>query len=168
MKDRKLVRGKPIYLYRNSQYLEMPDKCVIKRVVYDESSNRSFVYCKKSSKVLEVLCTIIIVSCVVLNLGWLHGLSYRVHYNSLAVYYNGELFVNVLNDGSNMSDLHVSILSGEETVYDDVIKPGEYLVSVPVSTPSKSYTLVLEYRTMLGITPKSVTITPLIRGLSDE
>lgn len=164
MKDKKIIRGKPIYLYKHSQYLEMPEKCIIKKVVYDESTNKSTVYCGKPSIALEVVLSLIIVLCVFVNVAYLHDLKYVVKYSSLATYYNGELFVNVYNDDSNTGIIDVSIQCDGVTVHECTLNPGEYLISVPVEAVNSEYSMVISYHTFTKTISEEVPITVQIRG----
>lgn len=159
MRTNKVVRGKPLYIYRGSQYLEMPDKCVVKWVDYDEKTGKSLVYCRKPSKAIELICSLVMITCVLANVLFIKNMVLGVRYNSLSVYYDGALFVNVLNDEDNKATLEVQLLDGSSLIYECELEPGEYLISVPIENVSDSYILVLSYSLLGNVVTERYPIT---------
>lgn len=163
MKNNKVIRGKPLYLYKNSQYLEMPEGCIVKKVEYDEATNKSVVYCGRPSKLLEIICSLVIILCILLNVLYLHSLSYTVRYSSLATYYDNQLFLNVYNDKGNSGSVDVTLRDGDIVLYECTLNPDEYLISVPLENVELHYTLDIEYHTLIKTISESVPISVSIR-----
>ncbi len=159
MKSTTIIRGRPIYLYKGSQYLEMPSKCYVRKVVYDEESNTSKVYCKKYSHAAEIICGVVIISCVLLNILVLHHFAYNIRYTNLATYYNGELFINVYND--NPVPISISLTIDDTEVYEQVVRPYDYVIAVPVEDVNGKINLTFTVHRFLNSVSDEVTITAI-------
>lgn len=168
MKNSKIVRGHPTYIYRRSQYIEMPEGCIIKKVKYDTETNRSIVICGKPSIIVELLCSAIMLLCVSLSMYFNTANNYLVRYNSLANYYNGMLYLNLYNDNSNSSDVDISVLDGDLLVSKVTLSPGEYCISIPIDSPKGSYKLRMEADGIIGRVTDTCGVTVLERGIKDE
>ena len=166
MRNDKVIRGRPEYYYRGSRYLEMPDNTIVKRVVYNEKDNVSRVYCGKRSKIIEVACALIIVGCIGVNRLYLHHLDYNIHYTSLCYYYSGSLYLNIVNDSGNTSDLTVNIMDGEEVLYSGVLEPGESLISIPIDNVKSSYTVIFSVKTFITTRTEEVTVRVVSKGVN--
>ena len=164
MKSSKVIRGKPSYYYRGMRYLEMPEKTVIKKVVYNEDENKSYVYCKKPSSFLEVFCILIVVACVLVNRLYLHHQSNEIRYNSVSYYYDGYLYLNIYNEDGNRMSVNVSVLDEDVLIYEKELNPGEYLIRIPVEEIKQSYSIEFGYDTLFGYNINMVYINVLIRG----
>lgn len=158
MRNGKVIKGKPIYIYRGTQYLEMPEKVIIRKVVYDDETNKSYVYCRRLSKLVEVLSLMVILSCVVFNRFYLHKLNYEIKYNSVCYYYNGYLYLNIHNVESNSFDIQVSIFDLAEEVYTSSLSPGAYLIRIPLDNVSDSYKITFVYDTTFKTEASDVTV----------
>lgn len=158
MSKNKIIRGKPIYVFRGSQYLEMPGKTFIKSIDYDERSNKSTVYCKRRHYVTEVICLLIALCCAVINVFYIHNVEYEIRYNSSCTYYNGYLYLNVYNDEQNPFDLSVSVLDGDVEIYEDTLSPGAVLIMVAVDDVKERYVLLFKYKTALSTRTEKVQI----------
>lgn len=157
MKNTTVIRGRPIYIYHGSQYLELPDKCVIRKVVYDAETNTSTVYCRSLNKFVEFACLCVIIACVFLNIMYLHELSYSINYSSLAMYYNGELFVNVYND--NDTPITCTLLKDDNPIYTTDIAPHDYLITVPIDDVNGNISLTFTINRFLRNISETVNIT---------
>lgn len=158
-----IIRGRPLYLYKGRQYLDMPPGCVIKRIEYEDNSNKCLVYCKKPAIIVELLCLCIIIGCVIVNILYLHHAEYNVYYNSLTIHYDDKLYLNLHNDENNLSSVTVDLVGGNEVINSFVLNPGDTLVSIPM--PSKDvlteYELVITYNSILVPIARTVTVTVL-------
>lgn len=150
MRDNKVIRGKPIYVYKGTQYFEMPEKTVVKRVDYDAESNRSIVYCKKERFIIETLSLMVVVACVIINRVYIHHTEYTIRFNSTSYYYNEKLYLNLYNDEENPFSITVTVISDDEEIYTGDLSPGEYLISIPCSGYISKCTLIVSYETLSG------------------
>lgn len=164
MSNKKVIRGKPEYIYKKSIYLDMPPKTVIKRVVYDSKTNTSTVYCKRPSILWECLCAVIILLCVCVNQLYLHHITNRIRYNSTSYYYDGGLYINVCNDEKNTFDLDVYLCDGDTVVYSDTISPGQYIVRVDVDAVKPRYILKFVYKTAISEHIEEAQIMVIMKG----
>lgn len=143
MNKTKLIRGKPVYLHKGGYVDKVPDGCRIKRIVYDETSNTSLIYCTKKSIAIDVLIAIAIFVCCVISIFFVDTRGYDVQYNSVSSYYDGKLYINFYNEPSNDIDLRMYIQS-DGILADLLVQAGECIHTVEVPYQD-SYDMYVEY-----------------------
>lgn len=160
----KVIRGRPNYVYHKHNYLEQPEKTIVCKMLYDEESNVTNIYCKRPSKFIEVLSTLIIVTCVVLNIMFIHKMSIDVYYNSMSTYYNNQLYLNLKSGEDNMVNIQYTLYYKNNKVYSGIIEPGETIISIPIDNIKDTYILRLEYYSITGVKNEDVNITVIDRS----
>lgn len=160
----KVIKGRPNYVYRGGNYLEQPEKTLIKRMVYDEESNVTNVYCKKPGHKLEILCGVIIALCVYANIVDIHKMEVKLYYNSIATYYNDALFVNLSNDKNNIFNVRYALCDNDTEIVSGVLEPGDTVISIPVKNIKDFYTLKLQHGTISGVHTDEVKINVIDRS----
>ena len=142
----KVIRGTAIYMYRGSQYVEVPDNMYINKMVYIESENVTYCYMKKKSILLEILCSIVVICCIVTNILVIKDNTETIYYSSVATYYNGNLYLNLKSKEGNMKTFNYSIVYDDVVVTQGVVLPGSSIITVAISEPKDYYDLVIEYK----------------------
>lgn len=160
----KVIRGRPNYVYRKHNYLEQPEKTIVGKMLYDEENNVTNIYCKRPKKLIEVLSTMIIVTCVVLNVMFIHKMSIDIYYNNIATYYNNQLYLNLKSGEDNIVNIQYTLNYKGNKVYSGIIEPGETIISIPIDNIKDAYTLKLEYYSITGIRSEDVNITVIDRS----
>lgn len=160
----KVIRGRPNYVYHKHNYLEQPEKTIVGKMFYDEENNVTNIYCKRPNKFIEVLFTLIIVTCVVLNIMFIHNMSIDVYYNSMSTYYNNQLYLNLKSGDDNFVNIQYTLYYKSNKVYSGIIEPGETVISIPIDNVKDTYTLKLEYYSIVGIKSEDVNITVIDRS----
>ena len=158
-----IIKGRPVYLYKKAQYIDKPAGTFIKRIKYDEESNRSYVYCGKRSVIVEVLCSIVIIACVVANLFFTKSYHALIRYNSVAYYYDDKLYINMLNESENRYDITATFYDAGEVVTSFVLSPGQYMTAIGIEDPKSSYTVEVTCKTPLKTYKESTLISVVIR-----
>jgi hypothetical protein len=160
----KVIRGRPNYVYKGTNYLDQPDKTLVKKMLYNAETNVTNVYCRKPGRKWEVLCMLIIIACVTLNIMYIHNETVKVYYNSMSTYYNDLLYINLTSDDDNICDVEYSLVNGSEVIASGVLSPGDVIISVPVSEVYNVLTLDLQYETLYSTNKESVTINVIDRS----
>lgn len=160
----KVIKGRPNYVYRGGNYLEQPDKTLIKRMVYDEESNVTNVYCRRPGHKLEILCSIVVLLCVYINIAYVHKMEVKLYYNSIATYYDGALFINLSNDDSNIFNVRYALCYDDTEIVSGMLEPGDTVISIPVKDIKESYTLKLQHSTARGVQTDEVKINVIDRS----
>lgn len=172
MKTTNVIRGKPIYMYRGKQYVYPPDKTFIKKLKYDEESGTTYVYMFKPTLIPEFLLVWIMISLVMVNILMIHVDSEKIYYNDYTVYYNGLLYLNLTSDSENNYEMDYSLLdSSSNVIAGGRIKPGESVITIPVSNPQDSYTILLRYHTLLSDKKKQFDIAVVnkdVKSMEEE
>lgn len=158
MENVKVVKGRPVYVLKGSQYLEKPDKTRVAKMMYSEDEGVTYIYLKKLSSWYEVVCILIMVALVLFNRMYVHKLHVSVKYNSLVNYYNGKLYLNITADESNSYDIKYTI--GE---FSGMLKPGESLLTLDVDNPDSNYEIMFSYDTLLNSNSFSVNVSVVNR-----
>lgn len=142
MQVTKVIRGTPIYVYRKTQYLDKPDNLIPTKLEYSEVENITYVYLKKRTHIVEILCSLIILICVIFSLTF-KGQSITVNYNNLVIYYNEQLYVNWHNPDASVSDVEFSLCKDNNEIYNIVLSPGETVTTIPITNCSDKYDLLI-------------------------
>lgn len=160
----KVIRGRPNYVYHKRNYLEQPEKTIVGKMLYDEENNVTNIYCKRPKKLIEVLSTMIIVACVVLNVMFIHKMSIDIYYNNMATYYDDQLYLNLKSGEDNIVNIQYTLYYKGNKVYSGIVEPGETIISIPIDNIKDDYTLKLEYYSITGIKSEDVNITVIDRS----
>ena len=144
----KIIKGTPIYLYKGTQYLEKPEKCNTKRMLYDENENITYIKCVKQNYVYELLCCIIILGCVIFNNFIYEKPVIDFKYNSIVQYYDDKLFLNLTNPDTNEIPITVELVDNNDVVNKFTLNPGFSIVSVSIDNPKDNYVLRLSCKYM--------------------
>lgn len=147
----KIIRGRPVYIYKRSQWLEQPEKTIIKSMNYKPEENITYVKVGKPSIIIELISFIIIFTCIAINImtGWGTNLL-KVRFSSVPVYYNDNLYINIYVEKS-MHDVTYTIKSDEDDVIiTDTISEGDSVITVPLDKYKEKLTLILETDNILG------------------
>lgn len=153
-----VIRGRPNYVYRGHNYIEQPEKTLVKKMVYNQETNVTNVYCKRPSIVLEIICMLVVIACVVANISYIHDSKVAVKYNSIATYFNDKLYLNLMSDENNNCNVKYILYDGNTEVAEGILEPGELIVSIPISNVKDSYNLELQYSSLTEIKSQIVTI----------
>ena len=126
-----VIKGTPIYVLRKSNYLEKPSNCKIKRMVYSEDENITYVYMKKNSIFVDLLLFAILVAITVFNI---HLESSRdtvsIRYNNLCTYHNDMLYLNLMLDKPTTYSITFRILNNDAEVYSGILEYGDTVTSL--------------------------------------
>ena len=160
----KIIKGRPIYVYRRRNYMDKPDKAIVSKMKYDEVENVTKIYCKKPKVIIEFLCTLIILLCVYLNLMYINNSEIVVHYNNIATYYNGKLYLNLYSEEDNIRQVHYSVKDDSKVIAKGVLMPGDVLISVPIKEVSDTYEITFEYYGLLKTITKKESINVIDRS----
>lgn len=163
MEKVKLIRGRPIYLYKGSQYIEKPEKTIVRKMRYSKDDGITYIYLKRVSHLYEILSILILIGLVLYNQTITHGLQMAVRYNSLVNYYHGMLQVNIHAEVTNPIEIRYTI-----DEYSGVLQPGESLISLYIDNPKNRYTVIFSYDTLLGERSFDVEFTVINRDLKGE
>lgn len=159
MKTTRVVKGKPLYLYRRRQYIYQPEKTYTSIMRYDEESNTTYIYCYKTTIIPEVVLVSILVSLVFINLFILHGEKVSIYYNNYTTYYNGTLYINLTSDAKNNYEVNYDLIdSGGNIVAGGNLSPGDSVITIPVYEPDTEYIIRLHYKTLLTERESSLKI----------
>lgn len=164
----KIIRGRPIYIYKRTNYMYKPDKTIVYKMLYNSDDNITYVYCKKPSILLEVICILICLCCVFVNRQYLHGLSVDIHYNNIATYYNGCLYLNLMSGETNNIIVHYELKDNSETIAEGYLNPGDLIISVPINNICDRYTLVVSYKILFYEKEETSNIIVLNRDIEME
>lgn len=160
MKKTKIVKGTPLYVFNNMNYLYMPDKVFVDKMLYDESAKITYVYCKQNRFIFEVVCINIIIFIIVFNILLINNLSVKFRYNSLATYYDNTLYLNLLNESNSFSKVGYNVRdTSGVSICSGVLDKGESLTTVDIDDVDTEYTLYLSYKTLI----KDITETHTIK-----
>lgn len=155
----KIIKGTPVYLYRGTQYLEKPEKCKIKSMMYNEEENITYVKCSKPNYIYEILCALVIIGCVIFNNFIYEKPVLDFQYNSVVQYYNESLYLNLTNPESNEYPLHVEIRDGENVVNSVSMQPGTSIITIGVEDVKDKYTLRVSCKYLFTEVYEDVTIS---------
>lgn len=166
MKKKEEIKGRLMYVYKGSLYLEMPKGVITGKYEYDEEENITYVNCKKESYLYETICAIIMIACVICNLFVIKDNVVKVRYNSVINYYNGQLYVNITNDESNKKELYYELYNESNILIDSgSLSPGDCKISIPVESPDVNYRIDFYYESFLGKKKESAKITVINRDV---
>lgn len=143
MRD-KVIRGKPIYVYKGSLYLEQPEGTIIKKSE-KESNGLTYCYCKKRTFVTEILCTIIILILCYVNISYIHTSKIVFKYNNITNYYDGKLYININLNKDSPVDIEYIIKDNGIEIYKGNLQVGETCIAVEVDKPSNECYLLIQY-----------------------
>lgn len=139
MEKTKVILGTPIYVYKGTLYAEPLKGLKYSKMLYNKYDNCTLVYMKKYGILLEILCSIAILLCVLLNILYIHKYNIDSNYNSVVNYYDNHLYLNWNNPITNKSTLKYELLYGDEVVYECLLNPGESVIRIPYSIPYDTY-----------------------------
>lgn len=145
MKKVNVIKGKPIYVLKGSQYVDKPDKTRVVKMLYSEDEGITYIHLKKIRHLYEIVCFAILILIVVYNRVVTHNANVVVRYNSLVNYYDGYLYLNLHAEEDNYTSVFVKI----DNVIDDIMYPGDSIIRVPVDNPMDFYTIHFSYDTLL-------------------
>lgn len=160
----KIIKGRPIYVYRKRNYMDKPDNTVVSKMMYDEVENITRIYCKKPKAIIEFICALIILLCVYLNLMYINNSEIIVHYNNIATYYNGKLYLNLYSEECNIRQVHYSVKDDSKVIVEGVLMPGDVLISIPIKEVSDAYEIIFEYYGLLKVITKNESINVIDRS----
>lgn len=164
MKKDTVIRGRPCYVYRGRDYLCIPDGCIIRKVVYNAEDNTSTVYCGKPPVKIEVLSVIIMIVCILLNRLYFHEVNFSFKYNSIVNYYNGYLYLNLLNEEVSSNEVDVVLTdSNSDVILSVTLQPGESLIRIPLDSVQPTYHMSITYNTWFKELEDCVTVTVIMR-----
>lgn len=166
MKKVDVIKGKPIYVYKRSNYMEQPENTNITKMLYEDITNTTYVYCKNKKQVLTKVCSVIIILCVLLNVFYLHDYSIDVKYNSACNYYNGYLYVNFVNDSS--VSVAYQLLDNGDVIAGDTLPEHSTLIYIPMDSVSSKYTVRFTYKVLFMEHSEDVTISVIDRSVTDN
>ena len=150
MKRTNVIRGKPIYKYRKSQYVYQPDNTSIRKMKFDEENNTTYVYCFKPTVLPELFLISIMILLVIVNVFWLHNQNIKIYYNEYTTYFNGTLYLNLTSDKSNNYEVNYSLLdSSGNDIAGGILYPGDSIITININNPEEEYIVRLKYRTLL-------------------
>ena len=153
MKRVRIIQGRPIYVFKGSQYIDKPARTIVKRMKYSEEEGVTYIYCKRVSHLFEIICVCLLVGIACFNRLELHSSQMNVRYNSLVNYYNGNLYLNIKADERNPYKLEYSIDG-----HNGVLSPGQSLISMEIEKPLESYTITFKYKTLIRTVSFDVTV----------
>ena len=148
MKDKyekvKFVKGSPVYVLRGIQYCEKPDNTIIKKMMYCEQDNLTYIYLKRNKAIIELLCLLIIVLCIAITLVYSPGKIY-ISYNDKPDYYNGYLNINLVNDKLSSYPVICEVFINGNSVKEITLKPSEALYTISLNEYPKDVYIVVIY-----------------------
>lgn len=161
MEKTRIIKGKPIYIHKCSQYVYQPDKTIIRVMKYDSDKKVTFIYCVRPTLIPELIMTCILILFALFNI-LVNMKTEVVHYNEEAVYYNGLLYLNMKSEDTNYYEIGYGLLdSSGNNITGGTLKPGDLVTIVPISNTENYYTMEFKYNTLLGEKRKVVKITVL-------
>lgn len=163
-----VIKGRAVYYYRGSQYIDIPDNMYIKKMIYKEEDNATYCYLKKRGFLVELLCTAIMIGCVMFNNVIYDNATQVLHYNSIVTYYDGKLYVNLKSEEGNIHSLDYKISTGETVIREGTLLPNNSLIYVEVENPSDYYELVITYKSGFLPITKSYKLTVDNKDILEE
>lgn len=146
MNKTKIVRGKPLYMYEDATYLEMPKGVFISKMCYDNKANITYVYCKKNRLIFEIICINIIVLLIAFNWIYVFNQKVRFRYNSIVTHYDGVLYLNLLNESNSYVPISYNVRdTSGVSICSGVLNKGESLISVETDNQDTDYTIYVTY-----------------------
>lgn len=94
MRKNKVIRGTKVYSYKGVCYLEKPENTHEYKRQYDEQAKCTYIYLKHNSYIIEFICLLIIVACVVFKISVVDSEDI-VYYDKNPFYFNDQLFLNI-------------------------------------------------------------------------
>lgn len=165
----KIIKGRPVYLYRGSQWLEQPEKTIIKSMRYSKEENVTYVKVGHPTIITEVLCILIIAGCIAVNIFTDWGTNLLlVRFNSAPVYYNNNVYINLYNEKS--TDTVKYILKTDDSILaEGTLNVGEYKIAIPCEEYVEKCTLVLETKNVFKQTVEDeYKLTVVNKEIRDE
>lgn len=165
----KIIRGRPVYIYKGSQWLEQPEKTIIKSMVYNQDENVTYVKVGKPSILVELISVLIILGCITINIvtNWGSDLL-KVRFSSVPVYYNDNLYINLYVENST-HDVTYVIKSEDKIIHRDTLSKGDLVVTLPLDNYEEKLVLVLETKNILGSTVSDeYKLTVVNKEISNE
>lgn len=144
----KVIKGKPIYILKGSQYIDRPDNTNIKSMMYDEETNLTYVKLSKPNIIMEVLCSIIILFCVLSNIFFVHNSSVNIRYNNIVTYYDNKLYLNLKNEEDSLYKVSYKLVDEGVIINEGYMKPGDSVVSIDIENIKESYKIIFEFNTL--------------------
>lgn len=141
-----VIKGKPIYLYRRSQYLEQPDNTFLGKMYYDEDSNITYVKCIKKSIRFEIFCAVIISVCVAISVVAPTGGKEMIQYSRIVEYYDGGYYMNISNSIGSAYPVLCILMHGNEEVARVILNPGEDWIKADAEYIGRDMKLFIEYQ----------------------
>lgn len=140
-----IIQGKPIYIYKGKQYIDKPEKTVIRKMYWNKDVNVTFVKCVKKSKKFEAMCVLVILTCTALSLFTPTSGREFLYYSRVVDYYDGNYYMNVENSEASLYGITCVVLSGDEEISRSYLMPGEKWVTAKGKYFGRDIKLYLEY-----------------------
>ena len=150
----KIIRGCPIYLFRNTQYIEQPKGTIIRSMDYDKENNITYVKCKRPLHLFEFVVIMIMLLLTYYNISNNWGIgSVSIKYNSLGYYYNNKIYINLYIEKSSY-ELEYKLYTEDSILAEGYMKEDEYLINVDSSKYIEKVFLDIIVKTPIGKTIK--------------
>lgn len=116
-----------VFYYKGSYLAEQPKETKVHTRRYEEGVGLVAV-CKHKTILTELICLmVIVINCIMLI--FYPAISTKVYVPDEFNYYDGILYVNIVSDETNKSDLYVRILNE-----DYILEPGECIYTISIDT----------------------------------
>ena len=142
----KYVQGKCMYKYKGILHFEQPKHTRITKLLYSSDTNTTYAVCKKNGLKTEVLCSIVILACVVISLFYHNKDKELLYYQSNVIWYNGVLYLNIENSQGSRYPIRCGLLYNNKEVGCTTLYPGEKWLTVPIEYNGEDVSLHIEYQ----------------------
>lgn len=141
-----------IYVLKGVIYLEKPDRCYTVKEEVLTDKNIVKVYMKRRRYIYEWTCVLLLflILCTML---FMPEFKSTVHIPDKANYYDGKLFINIVNDEASLLPIEYSILDSSGT-----LEPGDQLYYINTDTVSDTVTILIKTKSHLIRHSESYTI----------
>lgn len=144
MEKVKMVKGRPLYIHKKRQYLSKPPKTKVYKMLYNEETGMTLCYCRRDYHFIEILSILIMLCCVYINHFVIDSVI-DVNFSTNADYYDGMLFINVVNN-SEVEGVKLTVLdSSDGIVYEQILNAKDTVPYIKIEEVFKTYTLKFSY-----------------------
>lgn len=162
MKRVKSIYGKVMYMYRGRYMLDKPDEFMVKKMMYDEEEKKTYVYLKKKTYFIDILCILILIGLVGIKISDFHYMN-KINYDETPIAYHGNLYLNVHNDVNSYYDINVSLMDRtKQVISSNNLSPNGNWIIWKYSDVEDLYYLEFTYDTYLGLRTTQVPIRPIV------
>lgn len=141
----KIIRGKPIYLYKGSQYIDQPPKTFLGKMYYNENENTTYIKCIKKSKTFESLCLLCILACTCVTAISPSGEKEMLYYTQIVDYYDGKYYLNIENFKYSKYPVICILLYKDTEISRRQLNPGDKWITAEAAYYDRDIKLFIEY-----------------------